>query len=332
MDHKRASFKPVQDSPWPTATPFAAAAPAAAAAAGKHSSPTDRRTQTSLSVDASGRVSADLICRRCGYALRGLPAAGKCPECGVDVAESLRGDLLIEADPVWLERIASGLRWSWILALVGWLVTIAAGATAATRVFGSGSGNLVIALATTPIILARMATWWMFTTPETTPADPSALHLGHKSRGFTAQKATRIFGMIALGALLLTTLTPLVGLGTGGSSIRGIRSLTMLSVNSLDALGNIAYLTAVAACFFSVCLYLKQLARRANDNSLLGYCHVTMIVAPVLTVVLGCVVIGVVIAWFMWWAMLISAESSISSIARARRAAARLAEYSAPTA
>jgi len=34
-------------------------------------------------------VIASVNCRRCGYDLQGLPAAGKCPECGLDVIETL---------------------------------------------------------------------------------------------------------------------------------------------------------------------------------------------------------------------------------------------------
>ena len=33
--------------------------------------------------------SSDVLCERCGYVLNGLPAGGRCPECGTPVAESL---------------------------------------------------------------------------------------------------------------------------------------------------------------------------------------------------------------------------------------------------
>src|SRR5690606_9951670 len=42
-------------------------------------------------------VEYDQACIGCGYALRGLPVAGVCPECGMAIARSFRGDRLAAA-------------------------------------------------------------------------------------------------------------------------------------------------------------------------------------------------------------------------------------------
>lgn len=51
----------------------------------------------------------DVGCIRCGYALRGLPRAGACPECGMPVARSVQGSLLSFANPMWLQTVVRGL-------------------------------------------------------------------------------------------------------------------------------------------------------------------------------------------------------------------------------
>lgn len=61
-------------------------------------------------LDASGPVQGEIPCRSCGYLLKGLPATGRCPECGVAVAVSLHGDSLAHASPRWLTRAATGFR------------------------------------------------------------------------------------------------------------------------------------------------------------------------------------------------------------------------------
>ncbi len=67
------------------------------------------RSQSPEDTRESRSVSNDLPCNSCGYNLRGLPSGGRCPECGTEVARSLRGDLLSVAEPAWLERLDRGL-------------------------------------------------------------------------------------------------------------------------------------------------------------------------------------------------------------------------------
>lgn len=64
-----------------------------------------------LPLDAQARLATDLPCIACGYNLRAADPAGNCPECGTPLDRSLRPDLLLMADPLWLRRILSGLNW-----------------------------------------------------------------------------------------------------------------------------------------------------------------------------------------------------------------------------
>ena len=65
-------------------------------------------------------MSAELLCDRCGYDLRAHPEDGKCPECGMSVAESRRmaaipvGRPGRDSDPRWRRRMLAGV---WVLVL-----------------------------------------------------------------------------------------------------------------------------------------------------------------------------------------------------------------------
>ncbi|HUU95917.1 MAG TPA: hypothetical protein VM487_09255 [Phycisphaerae bacterium] len=62
-------------------------------------------------VDETGTVCTDRTCLKCGYNLRGLQQAGRCPECGTPVGLSIHGDLLCYAEPGYVNKLARGSRW-----------------------------------------------------------------------------------------------------------------------------------------------------------------------------------------------------------------------------
>lgn len=62
-----------------------------------------------VAFDVAGAIDSDLICRRCGYNLRGLKPEGICPECAAPISDSLRDDRLADADSAWLSLVARGL-------------------------------------------------------------------------------------------------------------------------------------------------------------------------------------------------------------------------------
>jgi len=61
-------------------------------------------------------IDFDISCLNCGYNLRGLKPQSRCPECGLNVGDSLARHE-IHADPKWLDHTLSGLN-HWIGATV----------------------------------------------------------------------------------------------------------------------------------------------------------------------------------------------------------------------
>jgi hypothetical protein len=118
------------------------------------------------------RVTANVPCVGCGYDLRGAQAAGKCPECGLRVGESLWP--LARPD-----KAAGGLRWIgnsylglFALLLVpfalgvagscaGWVGALALLATAVARANGVADLRFRAATEKLPVIGSRINLLWM---------------------------------------------------------------------------------------------------------------------------------------------------------------------------
>lgn len=83
-----------------------------------------RSAGASGAVNAQGVVVRDVPCLGCGYNLRGLSRAGKCPECGAAVGRALAGNLLSLAEPAWLRRVQRGVDVLLLAALVSFVGTL----------------------------------------------------------------------------------------------------------------------------------------------------------------------------------------------------------------
>lgn len=123
--------------------------------------PTRRRANPNL--DQFDVVDTDLPCMGCGYNLRGLHAAGACPECGLAVGRSTRGDRLMYADARWVRRLAGGMMWAGgAIAVMGFEILFL---PMAAEVGGPLGEALSLALLALPVLIGGWACW-QFTSPE----------------------------------------------------------------------------------------------------------------------------------------------------------------------
>jgi hypothetical protein len=108
-------------------------------------------------------ISTDLPCVSCGYNLRGLDPAGRCPECATPVRKSLHEDLLRYAHPGWLRKVRWGARilyWSGVLSLlVGLPPALAA-------FFAVGSARRSAAIVIASQFLVYIIGTWLLTVQE----------------------------------------------------------------------------------------------------------------------------------------------------------------------
>lgn len=208
-------------------------------------------------------------CLSCGYNIRGLPVSGNCPECGVPVARSLQGNLLIHAAPEHLAAIHHGtvlILAGKIIALLLQIGVVLVPVIVLLAVISTGGRtpqspaflpwfstpeyrffSSVGELATSGAILIG---WWLLSRPD--PGQVGADDL------LTARKLVRIAVVVQLAAGLLTVAVHAAGaLGLVPKAKAPPDPAEIATIV-------VAILSGVAALvgFFASMRYLAQLARR----------------------------------------------------------------------
>lgn len=191
--------------------------------------------------DESGTLIADVLCRRCGYNLRGLPGAGHCPECGTPVGRSTLGDLLQFSDPQWLEGLARGAN------LVLWgMVVVILGSLAESMLPGLGVPPAAASLlGLMGMVLGWYGTWLL------TEPDPSRIGEDAYGRARRFVRFSLLVGVLSQGVGLLIQVLVIP------------RSLVIL----LGLAAGVAGLIGLVGWFYQL-VYLEKLAMRIPDLAL----------------------------------------------------------------
>ncbi len=189
--------------------------------------------------DGLGTLVADVPCRKCGYNLRGLSENTRCPECGVPVGLSLRGDLLRFADPDWVHQVARGLT------IILWMIPIQLVVSLIVGILAPGSLTVGALVGLAAGIISFYGAWLM------TEPDPSRVG---EDVNITARKVIRISLIVGLASQPLS-----IGLEHGGASgpILVVLGLLSSAVTLVGLVGE-----------FAKYIYYERLARRIPDDKL----------------------------------------------------------------
>ncbi len=203
-----------------------------------------------LQVDEDGRLTQEIACLSCGYLLRGRRMDEACPECGLEVVQSAREDLLQFMPIAWLGRLQRGVNLvllSVLLSVVLVLVGMVAGAVLVAMASGGGAMP-------TQMLFVLMA-----------------------GLGLVPQ------GCMAVGLWLTTTPKPGTSMGPAAERWRGLCRVgvvtglavmtMMLAAQSMVSMEwllplSIANEAATAVTYVSIAAYMVWLALRLPDRSL----------------------------------------------------------------
>lgn len=268
--------------------------------------PAAAQNSASMQPDPTGIVDTDRGCVECAYNLRGLPAAGVCPECGTPVAMSLRGILLQYAGKDYLETVRSGLSFvlnGILLMIIVNVVMFGFGVVA--RGGGTPSGTLIVlsSVAQLGVSVLILFGYWRYTQP-----DPGFIGNDYPD---TPRKVVR-------AAVAVQAVTSVLQVGVSLAEI----AIPMPAGGPMEVLlGLVALVVGLCALvawlvgFFGIMRYTAWIASRVPDQYIIKRCRLYMWLLPVIAVV-GIVVLflGPLIALVMYWNLLDRMRKHFKSI------------------
>ena len=228
----------------------------------------------------SGPLPPGLRCRRCTYDLAGLSVDGVCPECGKPIDESLRGDLLRDADVTYVRTLHRGvmmIQFGILGSLIATLSSMAYRFTFSPRIGQIAISDLLhIALLAVHTFGGAAASvvavigWFWFTA-----SDPG---LSENERGQPLRRFLRVVALTT-GAATVVTAVMRVSFGTMATAWHGLMVNNPPSIVA-TALLDVASMTAWIVQFFAGMAYLRWMAQRIPDEGLRNRAGRSMWVLP----------------------------------------------------
>lgn len=238
----------------------------------------------------------DVPCLNCGYNLRGLSPSGNCPECGVPIARSLQGNLLVFSSPEYVASLNRGLIFI-LLATVLYITFMVVAIVAMVLLRGSGVPAgiiegllLVISL---PIAILSLLGWWLFSAPD--------VAIVGTDKGDTPRKVVRITVIISAVATVFS------GFGAIAANVDPALEYVTGGINFLAGIAGIVQ-------FFASMMYIRWLGPRLPDPDITTTANRYMWLLPLIFFVGLCVLIGPLIATLMYYLLLNRVRLQLKSI------------------
>ena len=255
-------------------------------------------------------------CVGCGYALDGLPDDGACPECGIEVERSLKGELMLKASPEYLATLHRGSVLA-LTALILQLLNVFASAFFGMAFGMMGYGRvdsllLVIAFVQFGFGGLLLLGWWMLSTPL-----PSLKDAPQANRARVWVRWLLVASAVLMGARAgLMLVVAMGGGGVAGATAPGWGGVGPDPL-SLAMLGLVAVVWI--AGYVSQMLYLAWLARRIPDTSIRKRALLLAWLGPVVFLVgAPLLLLGPLVAVVMYWNLLDRFRQAFKRIRRER--------------
>jgi len=188
-------------------------------------------------IETAEPLARDVLCRHCGYNLRGHRPSQRCSECGTPVRDSLRPDELQYADPDWLDKLRLGMTlilWS----IVGGFLLGFVGAILAS------SANSPVVLVLAYLFSAVLQTYGVFLLTTQEP------RIALTEDPVTLRRAIRVCAIVMLVGGAIQNVLPL-----------GPTVPLVVAIGLLKTVANVIVL-------FGQFVFLRRFARRIPDDRL----------------------------------------------------------------
>lgn len=261
----------------------------------------------------SGVVEVPKRCITCSYSLLGLPVAGVCPECGTEVAKSLRGNLLIHSDPTYLKRLHDGVfivQAGVIVMVVGSMLGIAlmivsnAARHSAPTGWSWAQGAMTAAGAGLGLVTAALTVvGWLGLSAADPRAEPT-------DRGERPRRVLRAALWVEAGAVLCAQSLALVALS--------VTARSNLSVALASLAFGVVQVVAFAVRYFASMQYIRWLSMRLPNPTVQVKARRMLWLGPLLiTVGSLCLYLGPIVALVLYYNLLDLVRQNLKQI-RAR--------------